>query len=186
MNSASQNLNYLTVDSIDWAKGYERPRMSQEEKRAKHRVHQRNFVLRQREQLNQLRRELRCHKLQLLRLQAVQEADSLAKENASLREKLNSDSLPKRPANQPGLWDLFPSEPENMPKTPNSSVVDQGNAAEDEDNSMLHELMALLTEVKSDNVNSDTSDLSCQCEVSDLIPLTWSPTTASALAGFSW
>jgi hypothetical protein len=83
MNIDSENLDYLTVECV--------PRMTLEGKRAKHRVHQRHFVNRQRERLEQLRRDLRCHTLQLLLLQAAKEATMWKRENATLRQELDLD-----------------------------------------------------------------------------------------------
>jgi hypothetical protein len=92
MSAKPQDLEYLTIDSIQWASGPARPRMSTEDKRAKHRIHQRQFQLRQRQRLEQLHREFRCQSLQVLRLQAIQEAETLVRENDALRVQLASDS----------------------------------------------------------------------------------------------
>jgi hypothetical protein len=167
MNADTENLEYLTVESIQWAEGHVRSRMTLAEKRAKHRVHQRQYVLRQQELLDRLRHELRCFELQLLRLQAVQESAALRNDNDSLREQLVS-SLP----------DVLPAVSESSPtECEPLSVKLESVPLEVESNCVVHLLTLLTGDVKFDH--------SCglrQCENQDLSPLPWSPTTPSAFA----
>jgi hypothetical protein len=175
MSSDSDAIEYLTVDSIEWSTGHTRPRMTLEDKRAKHRVHQRHFMLRQRQRLEELHRELRCHQLQLVRLQAVQEAGVLAWENATLREQLASEPLPTGRRTFPGIWDLFPTEPESLSK---SSSKGRASLSVDEDISCIFELLGMPKTEPSD-VKCDDSPSLPPAKEDGLAPLSWIPTTPS-------
>jgi hypothetical protein len=186
MNADSEDLDYLTVDTIQWATGCVRPRMSREDKRAKHRVHQRNFMLRQRERLEELRRELRRHKLQVLRLQAAHEQAALAVENDSLRQQIISESLPTSRENGLGIWDVIQTEPVIRTDSLAPSPTGEETVPTAVGDSFIFELLTMLPEVKTEVVKSDASYWSPQCEAQDPTPLTWSPTTPCDLAGLSW
>jgi hypothetical protein len=175
MNADSETIDYVTIDSIEWATGHVRPRMSLEEKRAKHRVHQRQFVVRQRQRLERLRHELRCHKLQFQQLQAVQEAALLACENAVLREQLASESLVTGRRNRLNIWDLFPTRPECTQVTTDSIPARKESFAPDTANSV--ECAVQLTT----DVNVGSSHSLSPSKRDDLTPLAWSPTTACAV-----
>jgi hypothetical protein len=157
MNVDHEMLTFLTIDSIQWATGGMRPRMTLEDKRAKHRVHQRQFVLRQRERLNQLRREQQCCQLQLQRLQAFEEADALRKENDLLRKQLAAGSLPTASESLLPIPGLSPVQPELQPKRLNASQIDHKNEAAVAGDSFIREMMTLLPEMDTSGVRADDS-----------------------------
>jgi hypothetical protein len=157
MNPDAADIQYLTVDSIQWATSEDRPRMTKEDKRAKHRVHQRHFVLRQRERLAQLRREVRWQHLQLKRLQAAQEAATLKCENDVLQQQLNALSSPTNAQNL---------------------LVDSDASPQvDVDESVIFEMLTALPERMASVVELEDVWSLPRTEGQDLAPQAWSPTT---------
>jgi hypothetical protein len=169
MNHASEDLVYLTIDSVQWATGHVRPRLTKEDKRAKHRIHQRRFMMRQRERFEQLRREFRSRRIQLLWLQAIEEAAALGKENASLQDQLNAHV----PQAEPGVLPVIscPTPRERLPFNAEENVI--------------VELLDLLTEIKAADTKFDDPCWTPRSDDQHLTPLPWLPATlgATSMAG---
>jgi hypothetical protein len=167
MNQESENLEYVTVDSVQWSTGHVRPRMSEEDKRAKHRAHQRRFVLRKHMLREHLRRELRCHSLQLQCLQAAEIADSLTSENESLREQLSALSTVDH-ENRSGITHYCRKESDHLSEEPDEVAI--------------LEILQQLPDPEPSDVTIDEPRCSDPYEEADFNPLPWSPTTPCALA----